>query len=85
MAAEETSGFSRDLWSALYGALPISKGMRLTLPQVSTPEAMKLLNEGAAFLSSTNSEQGERLKLEAVMPGLSERILERRTLKAPVG
>ncbi|HSF48165.1 MAG TPA: ABC transporter substrate-binding protein, partial [Burkholderiales bacterium] len=87
MATEQTSGFSeRDLWSALYGRSSDLEGgtsVRLTLPYVFTPEAMKLLNEGAAFLGSMKS-GSEKLKLEAIMPELSERILEKRNLKSPV-
>jgi NitT/TauT family transport system substrate-binding protein len=89
MVSRQTTGFSeRALWAALYASYPESQGgtkVRMDLPFVFTPEAMKLLTDGTTFLHSIKAINVPKLRPEAVMPEFAEEVLKERKLKSPVG
>jgi len=84
----QTSGFSeKALWYALYGRYPDQgdKKERITLPFAITPESKAHLEGATAFLHSVKAINAGKLRPEAVVPELTQAVLEKRGLKAPIG
>ncbi len=88
MALEQTTGFTQKaLWYSAYGSYPKSEGgttNRIVLPYTFMPEAKDLIAKAGRFLFEIKSIKAD-IRPEAVMPALTEEILRKRNLKAPVG
>ncbi len=88
MAREQTTGIDeRALWQALFGTYPANVGgspSRLVLPFGFTPESLELIKRSTAFLYEVKSIAIPELAPDAVVPRLTEEVLEERGLKTPV-
>ncbi len=88
-AKAQTTGFDEKvLRQALFGSYPANAGaspVRLTLPFGFTPEGLELIKRATAFLYEVKSIAHADLPPDAVLPALTEQILDERSLHAPLG
>lgn len=89
MAATQATGFTEKmLWASMYQKYPEETGgspVRLNLPYTITPEVMTLIGNATTFLHSIKSINVDKLRPEAVMPGLTQAVLRERGLTSPIG